>query len=71
MEILFQIEKKYQKCLCLQILHVHQLAEQHYIDVILNIEQLILALYHDEKIVKKVNNSYQYCPGDIFLCNPN
>ncbi|XP_044745720.1 uncharacterized protein LOC123307458 isoform X2 [Coccinella septempunctata] len=57
-----KIEKKYQKCLSLQILHIHELAEQKYVDLILNIEQLLLALYHDERIIKKITNICQYCP---------
>ncbi|XP_045472368.1 uncharacterized protein LOC123679061 [Harmonia axyridis] len=57
-----KIEKKYQRCLSMQILHKHKLAEPHYIDLILNIEHLLLALYHDERIVRKMNNFCQYCP---------
>ncbi|KAK9877519.1 hypothetical protein WA026_018627 [Henosepilachna vigintioctopunctata] len=57
-----KIEKKYQRCLSLQVLHMHQLTDQRYIDLILNIEQLLMALYQDERIIKQTEYIDLYCP---------
>ncbi|KAL3288352.1 hypothetical protein HHI36_002800 [Cryptolaemus montrouzieri] len=57
-----KVEKKYQRCLSLQILHKNKLADQIYLDLILNIDQLLEALYQDVRIIKRAEHVDPYCP---------
>lgn len=50
----------------MHILHLNMLAEERYLQLVSAPDELILALYMDERIIKKVNSVVLNFPG--MLC---
>ncbi|RZC32599.1 uncharacterized protein BDFB_000923 [Asbolus verrucosus] len=61
-----KVEKKYFNSCVMHILHMHQLAETKYVNLVAQPNDLIFALYLDERILKKSESIDLYCPGILF-----
>lgn len=58
-----KVQKQYLSYSAMHILHINMLAEDKYLKVVSDPNELIDALYMDERITKKLNNVVLNFPG--------
>lgn len=72
---IFQVQKQYLSYSAMHILHLNMLAEDRYLKIVSDPNELIDALYMDERIIKKLNSVVLNFPGirstsaQQFICN--
>lgn len=66
-----KVKNKYTNVSATHTLYMHQLNDECYLELANRPEELIIALYMDKRILKKIDTVDPYCPGIVMLFDVN